>query len=170
MSGRASAEMEMWLFSILIGKTSSFFAGSIPAPRSTSSATRLSYGGQPFHLMAKKSPSAAPSITVSGGYGSWQPVQAQRRSRSSRDGKWITYFTWAPAASRIWRIPRLGGTPQPLTPSNEDAAYGDLSPDDRQLVFARTESQIARLAVIPVNGGPEKRLVDSPSTVPRWSP
>src|SRR5579875_615068 len=82
MSGRASAEMEMWLFSILIGKTSSFFAGSIPAPRSTSSATRLSYGGPPFHLMAKKSPSAAPSITVSGGYGSWQPVQAQRRSRS----------------------------------------------------------------------------------------
>lgn len=91
-------------------------------------------------------------------------------SRFSRDGKWITYFTWAPAASRIWRIPRLGGTPQPLTPSNEDAAYGDLSPDDRQLVFARTESQISRLAVIPVNGGPEKRLVDSPSTVPRWSP
>ncbi|MGH9406706.1 MAG: winged helix-turn-helix domain-containing protein, partial [Terriglobia bacterium] len=66
-------------------------------------------------------------------------------SRFSRNGKWITYFTWTPGGSRVWRVPRAGGRAEPLTPSGEDDAYGELSPDGRTLVFARTEHGATRL-------------------------
>ncbi|MGH9405246.1 MAG: hypothetical protein ACRD3D_05320, partial [Terriglobia bacterium] len=64
---------------------------------------------------------------------------------------------------------RAGGRAEPLTPSGEDDAYGELSPDGRTLVFARTEHGATRLELMPL-GGSERELIPAPSTVPRWSP
>lgn len=96
--------------------------------------------------------------------------EPQIYSRFSRDGQWLIYFTWAPGRSRIWRVSVHGGKAEPLTPANEDASYGDLSPDGRTLAFTRTEQGAAHICVMPVGGGPERQLIHSPSTLPRWSP
>ncbi|MGH9407736.1 MAG: winged helix-turn-helix domain-containing protein [Terriglobia bacterium] len=96
--------------------------------------------------------------------------EPQIYGRFSRNGKWITYFTWAAGADRIWRIPSRGGSAVPLTPAGEDASFGDLSPDSRELAFTRTESQSAYICIRPVAGGAERRLTSSPSTLARWSP
>ncbi|HTV56499.1 MAG TPA: hypothetical protein VMI06_16505, partial [Terriglobia bacterium] len=67
-------------------------------------------------------------------------------------------------------VPRSGGAAQALTPANEDAAYGDLSPDGRTLAFARTENGATRVCLKPLPGGAERELTRFSSTVPRWSP
>jgi Tol biopolymer transport system component/DNA-binding winged helix-turn-helix (wHTH) protein len=88
----------------------------------------------------------------------------------SRDGQWLTYFTSVAGRSRIWRVPRGGGAAQPLTSTNEDAAYGELSPDGHTLAFSRTHKGATRINVKPVESGPEREIIHSSSTVPRWSP
>jgi serine/threonine protein kinase/Tol biopolymer transport system component len=86
-------------------------------------------------------------------------------------GDWVLYSSWSSGADRIWKTLRTGGVPVPLTPvRNEDDAYGDMSPDGKQLAFARTEGNITRVYVAPVEGGEARLLTQSPSTLPRWSP
>jgi Tol biopolymer transport system component len=58
-----------------------------------------------------------------------------------------------------------------LTPMrDQDDQYADISPDGRWLAFARTEKDMTRVYVAPLNGGDARRLTDSSSTLPRWSP
>jgi TolB protein len=90
--------------------------------------------------------------------------------RFTPDGRWLIYFTWA-HPNRIWKIPRSGGVPVPVTPvRNEDDAYGDISPDGKWLAFARTESDTTRVYISSFEGGEPRMLTRLPSTVPRWSP
>ena len=91
--------------------------------------------------------------------------------RFSPDGASIVYHTWSPGPDRIWRVPRAGGPAVALTPArDDDDAYGDISPDGRWLAFARTEKEGTHIYIAPVEGGKARRLIDSASTLPRWSP
>jgi Tol biopolymer transport system component len=90
--------------------------------------------------------------------------------RFTPDGKWVVYFTWA-HPNRIWKVPRNGGVPVPITPArNDDDAYADVSHDGKWLAFARTEGEKTRVYVSPLDGGEARLLTQSSSTVPRWSP
>jgi TolB protein len=87
------------------------------------------------------------------------------------DGAWIIFHTWSPGPDRVWRVPSAGGPPLALTPArDEDDGYADISPDGRWLAFARTEQSVTRIYVESFEGGQVRRLLDSPSTLPRWSP
>jgi Tol biopolymer transport system component len=91
--------------------------------------------------------------------------------RFTPDGKWVVYATWSSGPDRVWKVPRTGGTPVPITPARDgDDAYPDVSPDGRRLAFARTEGEMTRVYTSPLVGGEAKLLTPSPSTVPRWSP
>jgi dipeptidyl aminopeptidase/acylaminoacyl peptidase len=77
------------------------------------------------------------------------------------------------ARSRIefGKFPGPGGVSIPVTPARDaDDAYGDVSPDGKRIAFARTEGNLTRIYVAPVDGGQATLLTRSPSTVPRWSP
>jgi Tol biopolymer transport system component/tRNA A-37 threonylcarbamoyl transferase component Bud32 len=91
--------------------------------------------------------------------------------RFTPDGTGVIYQTWSSRPDRIWRVDRTGGRAVPLTPERgDDDAYADISPDGRWLAFARTETDVTRIYVAPVDGGEARRLTASPSTAPRWSP
>jgi serine/threonine protein kinase len=91
--------------------------------------------------------------------------------RFSHDGKWVIYSTWSSQPDRVWKIPRAGGVPVPITPARDnDDAYADVSPDGKWLAFARTEGEMTRVYVAPAEGGEARLITRSPSTVPRWSP
>jgi Tol biopolymer transport system component len=91
--------------------------------------------------------------------------------RYTPDGATVVYFTWSSIPDRVWRTPRAGGPASPVTPEGpDDDGYGDVSPDGSQLVFSRVEQSVARIHVAPLGGGEARRLTDSPSTLPRWSP
>jgi Tol biopolymer transport system component len=91
--------------------------------------------------------------------------------RYTPDGEFVVYHTWSAGADRVWRIPHNGGPPEPLTPArNDDDGYADVSPDGRSIAFARTEKQRTRIYIAPIGGGDARLLVDTASTLPRWSP
>ncbi len=91
--------------------------------------------------------------------------------RFTPDGAWVIYHTWSSEHDQIWRIPRTGGPPEAIMPADYgDVAYGDISPDGKYIVFARTEDKITRIYVAAIDNGETWRLMDLPSTVPRWSP
>jgi Tol biopolymer transport system component len=92
--------------------------------------------------------------------------------RFAPDGTSILFNTWGAEPLSIWRVPSQGGPARPATtPGNGSDAYGDVSPDGRSIVFTRTENKISHLYVAPADGtGESRRVLDSPGTVPRWSP
>ncbi|HET9361088.1 MAG TPA: protein kinase [Vicinamibacterales bacterium] len=91
--------------------------------------------------------------------------------RFTPDGNTVIYSTWSSQPDRVWRVSRAGGPPAPVTPAREeDDAYADVSPDGKWVAFARTETNVTRVHVAPLDGGPARRLTDTPSTTPRWSP
>lgn len=95
-------------------------------------------------------------------------TQSEIHPRYTRDGASVVYQTWG-SPSRIWVISRNGGTPRPVTDGQHADGYGDPSPDGELVAFARAEGE-ERVYVTPLSGGSPVRLVDRPSTTPRWSP
>jgi TolB protein len=92
-------------------------------------------------------------------------------SRFTPDGKFVIYSSWSPQPDRVWKVPRSGGAPVPITPArDDDDAYADVSPDGKFLAFARTEGETTRTYIAPMEGGEARRLTQTPSTVPVWSP
>jgi eukaryotic-like serine/threonine-protein kinase len=92
--------------------------------------------------------------------------------RFAPDGATIFFNTWGTEPLSIWHVPSQGGPPRPATTSTAGSdAYGDVSPDGRSIVFARTENKISHLYVAPADGtGQARRVMDAPGAVPRWSP
>ncbi len=89
--------------------------------------------------------------------------------RFTPDGAHVLYGNWT-APRRIWKVPSGGGPAVALTPMREqDDHYPDVSPDGKWLAFARTEKDVTRVYIAPMDGGEGRRLTDSPSTLPRWS-
>jgi Tol biopolymer transport system component/DNA-binding winged helix-turn-helix (wHTH) protein len=95
-------------------------------------------------------------------------TQSEIHPRYTRDGASVVYQTWG-SPSRIWIVSRNGGTPKALTAGDREDGYADPSPDGELLAFARAEGE-ERIYVLPLAGGAARRLVDRPSTTPRWSP
>ena len=92
--------------------------------------------------------------------------------RFAPDGATIFFNTWGGEPLNIWHVSSQGGAPRPATtPTVGSDAYADVSPDGRSIVFTRTENKISRLYVAPADGtGVPRRILDTPGTVPRWSP
>jgi TolB protein len=87
------------------------------------------------------------------------------------DGTGIVFSSWSSGPDRVWLAPLGGGPTRALTPRrDEDDAYADVSPDGRSIAFARTEGALTRIYIAPMDGGPARPLLDTESTVPRWSP
>lgn len=65
------------------------------------------------------------------------------------------------ANSRIFKVPAEGGEPELVTPLFPSYWHG-ISPDGQTLVYCANRNESWDVYAIPVNGGPELRLTDSP--------
>ncbi len=92
--------------------------------------------------------------------------------RFAPDGATVFFNTWGGEPLSIWHVPSEGGPPRSATaPTTGSDAYADVSPDGRSIVFTRTENKISHLYVARADGsGVARRVMESPGTVPRWSP
>ncbi|MGH7500291.1 MAG: amidohydrolase family protein [Longimicrobiales bacterium] len=76
------------------------------------------------------------------------------------------------AVDRIWRVPRDGGTPTPLTSADERAFYPVVSPDGRSIAFTTwSDSALGHVWTMRVDGSERQRLSHLPGryTRPAWS-
>ena len=76
----------------------------------------------------------------------------------SKDGSWIYYTSDRSGRLEIWRVSPDGGASEQITRTG--ASSGSLSPDGQWLYLVRNEG-VDGLWRMPVNGGPEARVVDS---------
>jgi serine/threonine protein kinase len=92
--------------------------------------------------------------------------------RFTPDGSTIYFCTFGREPLSIWRVATKGGPATQVTLANAGSeAYGDVSPDGRLLVFARTENNVSHIYTVPTDGSSAAhRVLESPGTVPRWSP
>jgi eukaryotic-like serine/threonine-protein kinase len=92
--------------------------------------------------------------------------------RFTPDGSHLYFSTWGPEPLRIWQVLRKGGPAKPFAPqATLSDSYADIAPDGRSIVFARTEEKVAHIYIQSADGsGSARRVLDSPATVPRWSP
>ncbi|HKV63767.1 MAG TPA: protein kinase [Candidatus Acidoferrum sp.] len=92
--------------------------------------------------------------------------------RFAPDGATIFFNTWGAEPLSIWRVSSQGGPARPATTAAAGSdAYGDVSPDGRSIVFTRTENKISHLYIALADGtGVPRRVIETPGTVPRWSP
>ena len=63
--------------------------------------------------------------------------------------------------SRIYTLPIEGGTPQPVTPETPSFWHG-VSPDGQTLFYAALRNDDIDVYSIPVSGGQEKQLTETP--------
>jgi len=90
--------------------------------------------------------------------------------RFTPDGSAIVYQGWS-APRRIWRVPVAGGPPVPLTPDGgPDEMMADVSRKGDRIVYGSTNPEGERVYVANIDGTGAKLLLDSPASVPRWSP
>jgi serine/threonine protein kinase len=80
----------------------------------------------------------------------------------SPDGKWVVYEYGL--FSTLWKVPLLGGEPTKLT--DNYAGSPAVSPDGKLVacVYFEKVNSPARLAIIPIEGGPPVKLFDLPAT------
>jgi Tol biopolymer transport system component len=76
----------------------------------------------------------------------------------SKDGRWLYYTSDRSGRLEIWRISSDGGASEQITRSG--ASSGSLPPDGQWLYFVRNEG-VDGLWRMPVNGGPEMRVVET---------
>ena len=78
----------------------------------------------------------------------------------SRDGKWVYFGSSASGRSEVWRVPSVGGEPLQVTSGGGSAPLESW--DGKTVYFRRSSSpQRARLFAVPVEGGPERMVVDA---------
>src|SRR5260370_677339 len=87
-------------------------------------------------------------------------------------GSSIYFNTWGTEPLSMWRVASKGGPATPASsPNTGSDAYGDVSPDGRSVVFIRTENKVSHIYVASTDGsGAPRRVLETPGTVPRWSP
>ena len=74
---------------------------------------------------------------------------------------------------QLWTMPAIGGTATPLTDAARDRAEDGepaFSPDGRWIAFRSSRSGGRGLFVIPVSGGPVRRVTTGADEMPDWSP
>ena len=78
--------------------------------------------------------------------------------RFSPDGKWIAFSSDRAGNLDVYIVPAAGGQPKQLTFHSADDSVLGWSPDSKQILFSsqRGEDFMARLYVVPVDGGMEK--------------
>src|SRR6185295_6299896 len=82
----------------------------------------------------------------------------------------IIYHNWN-EPRHIWQVAGAGGPPVLLPIAQRPGdAFADISSDGAWVAFARAEAQAEYVYVAPLSGGPARRLIEGPATVPRWSP
>ena len=65
--------------------------------------------------------------------------------------------------SRLWLVPRAGGTPRPLTSEETGASEPRVSPDGTSVLFTRSAGEEkAQVALLRLDGGEAERLTDMP--------
>lgn len=91
---------------------------------------------------------------------------------ASRDGKWLVYDSNLHGNSDIYRLPTAGGRPEQLTDDPGEEYGGDLSPDNREIVWQMFVSGERHLYVKNLEGGSARELIPDRGDkgVPRWSP
>jgi Tol biopolymer transport system component/serine/threonine protein kinase len=90
------------------------------------------------------------------------------------DGSALAFVSEREGSLGIWRVPRLGGPPKRLLPNALDPA---VSPDGKQLAFARPQaSGVPRIGIVTIGAPDTVRLVSpEPADLwghwqPAWSP
>ena len=74
--------------------------------------------------------------------------------------------------TRLWRVPKQG-EPRPLTSDNATSTEPALSPDGKQLLYARCQGdEKPQIHMLSLLGGEPERLTEMPlgATDPRWFP
>jgi Tol biopolymer transport system component len=100
----------------------------------------------------------------------------------SADGKWIAFNDSVPRkkgpfASGIYVVSSAGGVPRKLSVTPDRAELSAnyrlaLSPDGKQVAFASMQRETGdfHLEMVPVQGGPARRLTESAGSEPAYSP
>ncbi|MCH9648629.1 MAG: serine/threonine-protein kinase [Deltaproteobacteria bacterium] len=84
-------------------------------------------------------------------------------------GDAVTFNTWS-TPRRIFHLPLDGAPPVPLLAEDSPAGFGEISPDGRWLAFCRQVNGEERIFIADLEQGTEWPLLDTPSSLPRWSP
>ena len=89
----------------------------------------------------------------------------------SPDGRQLSFVSGTAGAGQLWSLPVAGGEAHALTSGFKVDQPADWSPDGKWLMFSGTRTTPpAGLWVVPVRGGPARRVGDGPGETPRWSP
>jgi dipeptidyl aminopeptidase/acylaminoacyl peptidase len=73
--------------------------------------------------------------------------------------------------TRLWRVPRAGGAPRPLTSEDAGASEPRISPDGTRVLFTRSAGEEKpQIAILRLDGGEAEQLTDLPlgAADPRW--
>jgi Tol biopolymer transport system component/tRNA A-37 threonylcarbamoyl transferase component Bud32 len=138
----------------------------------------VSPNGQLIAYVSEQSGDRALWVIDAGGGG--QPLRLTTRQESVRtptwypDGSTIAFVATHNGTSVVWRIPALGGTAVPVI---SDAIHPAISPDGRQIAFARENpSGFLRIWVAPIDDTASAKVITSDDTGlwshrhPAWSP
>ena len=77
----------------------------------------------------------------------------------SRDGRWVYFNSTRSGAREIWRIPVGGGTEERMTHGGAGLGAAE-SADGKSLLFWRVKEGPTPLVAHPLDGGPERTLVE----------
>jgi serine/threonine protein kinase len=88
----------------------------------------------------------------------------------SSDGAQICFSYWSKGRAGLYLMDVNGTNIRPLAPALDVRSAVSWSPDGKLVAAAATLEEGTRVFLIPVDGGPPTRLLDTPSYNPVWSP